>query len=131
MIDNGQGLITSTDSTCDEYCYSYNRAGSPGGSPNVRDFTFVGRGFCVNWAGDTYDYDAVGPKGSVQACAAACKRAFGYTGTFRGINYMPDGSSCNCMKDARMTNGQITGGNNVNDELCYAFNGASGVPAVE
>ena len=126
------GDMGPASETC---CYCMMTTAPAPTPPEVEDFTFVGRGWCVNEAGNFYDYDTVDASGTVEECAAACKAAYGDDETFVGINYLGGdsdrGTNCNCMKDfAEEPNGQITGGNNINAELCYSFDGPSGVTAV-
>lgn len=144
------GEITRSNNVNEELCYSYNNYGKANVDNNtgnnastaVRGFTYVGKGQCKNWRGNTYSYQHLnGQPKTAEVCASACKRqAAPANQVFAGINYYGGSRNyptlCNCLYDRRVfhggvRNGKISSSSGSNDELCYSYNnhGAAKVAA--
>ena len=86
----------------------------------VYGFTFRGVGYCTSRNGSFFDYETISWAKSIQQCATACVNRFSSNGRFRGINYLPAGTSssnCNCM----LGEDKITSAGSDDTELCYSI----------
>ena len=89
----------------------------------VYGFTFRGVGYCTSRNGSTFQYETISWAKNIQQCATACVNRFSSVGNFRGINYLPAGSSssnCNCM----LGEDKITSAGSDDTELCYSYDGS-------
>jgi len=112
---------------------------SPGWAEEIDRYTFRGEGHCLNQRGLTLSYETIFDIDSVEECAEACEDKYSSNSDFRGINFLPSfitsrrgerptfsQANCNCMMEER-SGGEITSANGINEELCYSWNGPSGV----
>lgn len=102
-----------------------------GDPPTIDGYTFRGLGFCENAQGSYYSYDTIPGIQTPEECATACTEQYSSDEKYVGINFHPawfGSPNCNCMMMNLWSSGKIAGANGWNEELCYSWDEAQGLP---